>query len=63
MTDPDTVQGVGGRVSGLVSTTPLPEVAEKLGRENVLNPETAELNQLEVLKKLLKKVIKTLQLP
>ena len=60
MTDPDTVQGVGGRVSGLVSTTPLPEVAEKLGRENVLNPETAELNQLEGVKKAIKKGYKNI---
>lgn len=50
LTDPDIVQGVGGRVSGLVSTTPIPEVIEGLGRENILNPETAELNQLEGLK-------------
>ena len=61
MTDPDTVQGVGGRVSGLVSTTPLPEVAEKLGRENVLNPETAELNQLKGVKKAIKKGYKNIK--
>ena len=47
MTDADLVQGVGGRVSGLVSTTPIPEIIEKVGMENVLNPETAEINQLE----------------
>ena len=52
MTDPRIVQGVGGRVSGLVSTTPIPEVIEKLEAKGsiVLNPETAELNQLEGLK-------------
>ncbi len=50
MTDADLVQGVGGRVSGLVSTTPIPEIIEKVGIENVLNPETAELNQLKGLK-------------
>lgn len=47
MTDASIVQGVGGRVSGLVSTTPIPEVIEKLGKDNVLDPETAELNQLK----------------
>lgn len=47
MTEPDLVQGVGGRVSGLVSTTPIPEIIEQVGMENVLNPETAELNQLK----------------
>lgn len=50
ITEPSTVQGVGGRVSGLVSTTPIPEVIDGLGKENVLNPDTAELNQLKGLK-------------
>lgn len=50
MTDPDMVQGVGGRVSGLISTTPIAEIIEKVGKENVLNPETAEINQLDGLK-------------
>lgn len=52
MTNPRVVQGVGGRVSGLVSTTPIPEVIEGLEERDsiVLNPETAELNQLEGLK-------------
>lgn len=54
ITDPDTVQGVGGRVSGLISTTPIPEVINKLGKENILDPENATLNQLEGLKKALK---------
>lgn len=52
MTNPRVVQGVGARVSGLISTTPIPEVIEKLEQKGsiVLNPETAELNQLEGLK-------------
>ena len=52
MTNPRIVQGVGGRVSGLVSTTPIPEVIGKLEDKGsiVLNPETAELDQLEGLK-------------
>ena len=52
MTNPRIVQGVGARVSGLVSTTPIHEVIEKLEQKGsvVLNPETAELNQLEGLK-------------
>ena len=45
--DADLVQGVGGRVSALISTTPIDEVMDKVGRENVLNPETAELNPLK----------------
>ena len=51
MTDPDIIQGVGGRVSGLISTTPIPEVMEKVGMENVINPETAELNPIKGLQK------------
>ena len=52
MTNPRVVQGVGGRVSGLISTTPIPEVIKKLEEKDsiVLYPETAELNQLEGLK-------------
>ena len=45
--DAEIVQGVGGRVSAFISTTPIKEVMEKVGRENVLNPETAELNPLK----------------
>ena len=45
--DADLVQGVGGRVSALISTTPIDEVMDKVGRENILNPETAELNPLK----------------
>ena len=62
MTNPRVVQGVGGRVSGLVSTTPIPEVIEKLEDKGsvVLNPETAELNQLEGLKLALEKGYKNI---
>lgn len=45
--DAELVQGVGGRVSALISTTPIKEVIDKVGRGNVLNPETAELNPLK----------------
>jgi len=51
MTNPDIIQGVGGRVSGLISTTPIPEVMEKVGIENVVNPKTAELNPIKGLQK------------
>lgn len=62
MTNPRVVQGVGGRVSGLISTTPIPEVIEKLEEKDsiVLNPETAELNQLEGLKIALEKGYKNI---
>ncbi|WP_407409659.1 methanogenesis marker 8 protein [Methanobrevibacter sp.] len=62
MTNPRVVQGVGGRVSGLVSTTPIPEVIQNLEAKGsvVLDPETAELNQLEGLKLALEKGYKNI---
>ena len=42
--------GVGGRVSALVSTSPIPELMEKVGMENVVNPDTAELDPIKGLK-------------
>lgn len=60
MTDADLVQGVGGRVSGLVSTTPIAEIIEQVGEENVLNPENAELNQLKGLELAIKKGYKNI---
>lgn len=47
ITDPEIIQGVGGRVSGLISTTPIPIVMEQVGIENVVNPETAELDPIK----------------
>ena len=60
MTDPDIIQGVGGRVSALVSITPYDEVIEKLGRNNVINPETAELNPIKGLKKAIERGYKNI---
>ncbi len=45
VTDPEMVQGIGGRVSGLVSTTPIPELIERVGPEYVLDPGTARIDQ------------------
>lgn len=50
VTEPELVQGIGGRVSGLVETSPIPELVPEIGEENVLNPETAEINQVEGIK-------------
>ncbi len=44
------VEGVGGRVSGLISTTPIPEIIEKVGKENVVFPETAKLDPIAGIK-------------
>ncbi len=47
LTEPEIVQGTGGRVSGLLSTCPLEDIIEKLGRENVLDPESATIDQIK----------------
>ena len=62
MTNPRVVQGVGARVSGLISTTPIPEVIKNLEDKDcdVLYPETAELNQLEGLKLAIEKGYKNI---
>ena len=60
LTDPDMVQGVGGRVSGLVSTTPIKEVIDGVGIDNVLNPKEATLNPLEGLKMALNRGFKNI---
>lgn len=60
MTDPRIIQGVGGRVSALVSTTPYPNVIEKVGIENVVNPETAELNPIKGLEMAVEKGFKNI---
>lgn len=51
VTDPEMVQGIGGRVSGLVSTTPIPELIDRIGIDNVLDPETAKIDMFEGVKK------------
>lgn len=60
MTDPEIIQGVGGRVSALVSTTPIPEVIEKVGAENVVNPETADLDPIKGLQMAIDKGFKNI---
>ena len=50
VTEPELVQGIGGRVSGLVKTSPIPELCEKIGEENIVNCQTAEINQIEGIK-------------
>jgi putative methanogenesis marker protein 8 len=39
------VQGMGGRISGILSTTPIQEIIDASGFQNVLNAKTAEINQ------------------
>lgn len=47
VTEPEMVQGIGGRVSGLVKTTPIPELFDEIGKDNILYPETADIDQCE----------------
>lgn len=44
VTDPEIVQGLGGRISGLCETSPIKCVIEGVGRENVLDPDTARID-------------------
>lgn len=47
VSDPELIQGIGGRISGVVETTPIPEIIESIGRDHVLDPMTAEIDQVK----------------
>ncbi|MBZ2166457.1 methanogenesis marker 8 protein [Methanobacterium spitsbergense] len=47
LTEPEIVQGTGGRVSGLLSTSPLSNVIKEIGSENVLDPENVLIDQIK----------------
>ncbi|AEH06098.1 methanogenesis marker 8 protein [Methanothermococcus okinawensis] len=53
--NPYLVQGLCGRISGIIKTTPIPKVIEKIENANgvVLNKDNAEINQIEGVKKAL----------
>lgn len=44
--DPELVQGIGGRISGIISTSPIEEIINTLGEDKVLDPGTAEIDQV-----------------
>jgi putative methanogenesis marker protein 8 len=44
--DPEMVQGIGGRISGIEFTTPIPEIMNTIGLEKILDPKTAQIDQL-----------------
>ncbi|MBR2255578.1 MAG: DUF2099 family protein, partial [Candidatus Methanomethylophilaceae archaeon] len=44
ITDPEVLQGMCGRISGLVETSPLQVVLDAVGRDNVLDPDTVPLD-------------------
>jgi putative methanogenesis marker protein 8 len=46
LTDPTLVQGMGGRISGIAYTEPIKTVMDAVGRDNVLDPKTAAIDQV-----------------
>ncbi|HOE53000.1 MAG TPA: DUF2099 family protein [Methanomassiliicoccales archaeon] len=49
--DPELIQGIGGRLSGLVETSPIQSVLAEIGRDRVLDPETARIDQVAGVRK------------
>ncbi|MEN4006922.1 MAG: DUF2099 family protein [Methanobacteriaceae archaeon] len=47
LTDPDFVQGIAGRISAILSTSPIIEIIDTVGVQNVLDSESAEINQIK----------------
>ncbi len=45
ITDPELIQGIGGRLSGVIMTSPIAQVLEGIGRGHVLDPDTASIDQ------------------
>jgi putative methanogenesis marker protein 8 len=49
--EPALAQGIGGRVSGILETSPIEEIIGAIGRDMVLDPERASIDQLEGVRK------------
>ena len=47
ITEPALLQGMCGRISGLVETSPLQIVLDAVGRDNVIDPETVPLDMIK----------------
>lgn len=54
ITDPEMVQGMAGRISAFLSTSPIKEIIDKIGPKNVLNAENAEIDQIKGVLKAIK---------
>ena len=54
------VQGIGGRVSGLVKTSPIPELVPEIGEDNIVDSKTAKIDQIEGIKLAIKKGYKNI---
>ncbi|MEE3363782.1 MAG: methanogenesis marker 8 protein [Methanomethylophilus sp.] len=46
LTDPELIQGLCGRISGMVSTDPLDTVLDAVGRDRVVDPDTTPMDQV-----------------
>ena len=60
VTEGELVQGIGGRVSGLVETSPIHELIAEIGKDNIVNPQTAEINQIKGIEKAIEKGFKNI---
>ncbi|WP_299525556.1 methanogenesis marker 8 protein [uncultured Methanobrevibacter sp.] len=60
VTESELVQGIGGRVSGLVKTEPIPELFDQVGKDNILEPETAKIDQIAGIELAIKKGYKNI---
>jgi len=60
MTDPEKVEGLAGRISGIIKTTPIKNVISFVGESNVLNPDICEINQVKGVKMALSKGYKNI---
>ncbi len=47
ITDPEIVQGLGGRISGIAETSPIQAVIDAVGSDNILDAKTTPLNQVK----------------
>lgn len=47
VSEPALIQGIGGRVSGIIETSPIPAVIDAVGRDLVLDPVGARIDQCE----------------
>jgi len=45
LTDPELIQGIGGRMSGMIETTPYAEIVDTIGQERVLDPVGGRIDQ------------------
>ena len=60
VTDPEKVEGLAGRISGIIKTTPIKTVISFVGKSNVLNLDICEINQVKGVKMAISKGYKNI---